>query len=130
MPGGISVYLHQVSPAAAPPNLSPPQRAGALPPVAVELHYLLTAWGDTPAVQQRLLGWCLRSLHDVPVLVASALNIAGGDAEIFHPDETVELVWEPSGAWPLGDTGPASLNLPPSLRFRARSVAIDQVPPG
>jgi hypothetical protein len=65
------------------------------PPMAIDLHYLLAPCADSTEFQQRLLGWGMRALEDNPVLPAGLFNSLSQEDDIFHEDETVELVPEP-----------------------------------
>lgn len=71
---GVNVYLYQVTPNLAWRNADVPTRRpnGDLvqqPRVAIDLHYLLTFYGDDTALEpQRLLGSTVRVLHEQPVL--------------------------------------------------------------
>jgi hypothetical protein len=71
---GVNVYLYQVTPNAAWRNADVPTRdaGGGLvqrPRAAVDLHYLLSFYGDEGALEpQRVLGSALRALHEQPVL--------------------------------------------------------------
>ena len=70
----VNVYLYQVTPNAAWRNSDLPTRndSGGLmqrPRAALDLHYLLTFYGDEPQLQpQQLLGSVVRALHARPVL--------------------------------------------------------------
>ncbi|WP_320039966.1 DUF4255 domain-containing protein [uncultured Desulfobacter sp.] len=56
----------------------------------VELHFLITIWGNDASLQNTLVGWIMRILEDTPTLPAGVLNsvIPG----VFHPDETVDIL--------------------------------------
>lgn len=43
-------------------------------PLSVDLHYLLTVWGDTPLVEQGILAWVMQQLNQRPLLDLSALS--------------------------------------------------------
>ena len=70
----VNIYLYQVTPNAAWRNADLPTRAdnGRLmqkPRVALDLHYLLTFYGnETQHEPQRMLGSAVRALHSRPVL--------------------------------------------------------------
>jgi hypothetical protein len=76
---GVNLFLYQVSPNAAWRNSDLPTRRPdgtllARPCVALDLHYLLTFYGDDAALdQQRLLGAVARQLHAAPVLARDAV---------------------------------------------------------
>jgi hypothetical protein len=77
---GVNVFLYQVSPNAAWRNSDTPTRRadGSLlqrPRVALDLHYLITFYGDdTRLEQQRLLGAVTRTLHAQPVLPRTTIE--------------------------------------------------------
>jgi len=60
----------------------------ALP--ALDLHYLLTAWADDAADEQRILGRAMQCLETTPVLTAALLTADGAWSE----DERVPIVFE------------------------------------
>lgn len=70
----VNIYLYQVTPNAAWRNSDLPTRRanGQLvqqPRAAIDLHYLLTFYGDESQLEpQRLLGSTVRTLHAKPVL--------------------------------------------------------------
>jgi hypothetical protein len=72
----VNIYLYQVTPNAAWRNEDLPTRrtGGELvkhPQVALNLHYLLTFYGDEGNLEpQRLLGSVMRTLHTRPVLTS------------------------------------------------------------
>lgn len=93
---GASVYLYRTL-----PNLSHRTPSGNLLPngqrqrskLPLDLHLLVTIWGETPSTQNRLVGWVLSTLEDYPILPASILNLIGnGRKSVFGMDETVELL--------------------------------------
>jgi hypothetical protein len=96
MSQGISLVLYRVNVSA---NRNLPPRRGVdgkryRPPLPLDLHYLVIAWADDTIMQQRLLGWAIRTIEDSPVLPAAVLNQHGPEPDVFRPSETVELVWE------------------------------------
>ncbi|MGV9386402.1 DUF4255 domain-containing protein [Nonomuraea sp. NPDC003707] len=96
-----------------------------LPPVPLDLHYLLTAWAKDATTQQRLLGWSVRVLQDTATLPAGVLN-AYSPEPVFRPAETVEIIWENLtqqdvfGIWEV-----ARANQQPSAAYVARVVEIE-----
>lgn len=98
---GVNLYLFQVTPNAAWRNADLPTRdlQGRLvqrPTVALDLHYLLTFYGDeTKFEPQLILGSVVRALHDQPILtrdlIQDTLN-ANPSLEDSDLDEAVELV--------------------------------------
>src|SRR4051794_33434355 len=69
----VNLFLYQASPNPALRNMDPPTaREGdtARPPLALDLHYLLTVYGGAgdEGLAHRILGRSMRALHDHPVL--------------------------------------------------------------
>ncbi|MCP3100759.1 DUF4255 domain-containing protein [Myxococcus sp. K15C18031901] len=62
--------------------------ASARPPLALDLHYLLTVWAEDAKDEHRLLGWAMNLLHTHQTLSASDLNEDGG----WRPGEMVQLI--------------------------------------
>lgn len=77
----INVFLHQVTPNAAWRNVDLPSRdmRGARtsnPPLALDLHYLLSAYGFDELQAEVLLGYALQLLHETPVLARAQIRAA------------------------------------------------------
>jgi hypothetical protein len=98
MSEGVSIYLYRIGVNTArrtlPPHVAPDGRRyrGPLP---VDLFYAIGVWGRSVIRQQRLLGWCMRTLEDLPILPSGVLNDRLPEADTFRPSETVEIVCEP-----------------------------------
>lgn len=60
-------------------------------PLPLDLYYLLTAWASNVEMQQRILGWSMRLLHDTPLLPATLINSHTTDVQAFDANEAVEL---------------------------------------
>jgi hypothetical protein len=79
---GVNVYLYAVTPNAALRNGDLPTRRGDGSPVrkpeaAIDLHYLLTFYGDDAELEtHRLLGSVVRTLHAAPTLPRDKLREA------------------------------------------------------
>lgn len=77
---GANLYLYQVTPNASLRNADMPNRnsEGRLiqrPQVALDLHYLLTFYGDDKELKpQRLLGSVVRTLHAQPILTRQMIK--------------------------------------------------------
>lgn len=77
---GANIYLYQVTPNASMCNIDMPNRSseGRLvqrPQVALDLHYLLTFYGDDSKLEtQRLLGSAVRTLHARPLLTRQMIK--------------------------------------------------------
>lgn len=83
----LNVFLHQVTPNAAWRNVGLPSRdeRGARlsnPPLALDLHYLLTAYGAADLHAEVLLGYAMHLLHETPVLDRQAIRTALGGGTV------------------------------------------------
>lgn len=56
----------------------------------LELHFILTAWGRDPSLQNTIAGWMMRTMEDTPTLGPSLLNSIWPN--VFSADETIEIV--------------------------------------
>jgi len=88
----LNLFLHQVTPNTAWRNVALPSRDAAgnrvtNPPLALDLHYLLTAYGRADLQAEVLLGYALQLLHETPILprdaIRRALNPAVVDGAIL-----------------------------------------------
>src|SRR5262245_952437 len=94
---GISLYLYRVLVNTSRRNLAPAfGRDGKRyrPDLPLDLFYMMTAWGQTAEVQQRLLAWAMRELENMPTLPSGLLNHYIQETDTFRPAETVELICE------------------------------------
>jgi len=98
---GVNIYLYQVTPNTAWRNADLPTRNGdgrlaQLPRVALNLHYLLTFYGDDGELEpQRVLGSAVRALHSQPVLDRGLIRtVVNGTTYLNGSDlaQDVELV--------------------------------------
>lgn len=90
---GISVFLYRVLPSLSfrtPPGRVRTDGKRQRTRLPVDLHLLITAWGDNAGTQHKLVGWLMRTLEDYPTIPANLLN--QGFSSTFQPDEAVELV--------------------------------------
>jgi hypothetical protein len=84
-PRRVNLYLWRVTENAHLKNQDLPGPPGAskppLPPLPLELHYLLTPYAESPGERQELLGDAMGVLHDYPVLTdegPARSGISGG----------------------------------------------------
>ena len=75
----LNLYLYQVTPNAAWRNMCFPAldasgRQIANPPLALDLHYMLTAYGALDLQAEVLLGYAMLLLHETPVLARAAIR--------------------------------------------------------
>jgi hypothetical protein len=127
---GISIFLYlvtaNVSRRNLPPHLNP---AGKLtrPPLPLDLHFLVTPWSASADTQLSLLGWAMRVLDDTPIIPANYLNYGFPTKEVFHANETVELIFNPI---PMQDMAPLwedlhQVKVIPSVTYIARLVTLE-----
>lgn len=126
---GISLYLYRVAVNTARRNLPPtvaPDGRRFRSPIPLDLHYMLSAWAKTAVKQQRLLGWAIRTLADVPVLHAGLLNHYGPESDVFRPSETVELILDQLTLQDFNNLWSATKISPPlSINYVARMITIE-----
>jgi hypothetical protein len=77
----LNLFLHQATPNAAWRNVGYPSRNSTgerigNPPLALDLHYLLTAYGTLDLEAEVLLGYAMQVLHETPVLARAAIRKA------------------------------------------------------
>jgi Pvc16 N-terminal domain len=124
----LSIFLYRVSVSSVRRNLPPslgPAGERYLPPIPLDLYYLVSAWAGSAQMQQQLLGFAVRALEDMTTLPSALLNDQGWRG-VFRDHETVELVWLPltpqeeSDIWQVA---PGSEQ--PSASYLARMVEIE-----
>jgi hypothetical protein len=77
----LNLFLYQVTPNAGWRNVGLPARNAngdrvSNPPLALNLHYLLTAYGALEFHAEILLGYGMQLLHETPVLTRDAIRTA------------------------------------------------------
>ncbi len=98
---GITLLLYRVAVSQVQRNLIRQFEPDGphLPPLPLDLHYLISAWWDNSTrKQQELLAWCMRTLEDITTLNSSTLNYFGGSGLLTKPfddHETLEIVYNP-----------------------------------
>jgi hypothetical protein len=128
MTEGISLWLYRitVNPARNLPPRVDLDGTRHSPPIPLDLHYLISAWATDPIQQQRLFGWAVRTIEDTPLLPAGVLNQHLSEPNVFGPDESVELVWQPltfSEVLDLWDG--VKTKMRPSASYLARIVELE-----
>lgn len=108
-PPQINVFMAQATPNAAWRNSALPSRSAAgeriaNPPLALDLHYLVTAYGKTDFQAEILLGYAMHLFHERPMLDRAAIRRA------LNPPGTLDLSM-----------------LPPEYQLLAASDLADQV---
>ncbi|MEV5319895.1 DUF4255 domain-containing protein [Streptomyces sp. NPDC052687] len=134
----VNVFLYQVTPNTAMRGTDLPTRAGdgtlvRRPAAALDLHYLISAYGDeTDLVGQRLIGSVVRTLHQTPVLPKDVIEQTGQRPYLLGSDlaeaaqrvrftPTVMDVDETSKLWGMLHQTPYSL----SVVYQASLIFID-----
>lgn len=79
----LNVFLYQVSPNLGWRNADLPSRDGrgqrtSNPPLALDLHYLVTAYGTQDLNAEVLLGYAMQLLHETPMLTRQQLRTVLG----------------------------------------------------
>jgi hypothetical protein len=77
----LNIFMHQATPNAAWRNMGLPSRDGngnrlSNPPLALDLHYLVTAYGVTDLQAEVLLGYAMQLLHETPMLARDRIRVA------------------------------------------------------
>ena len=80
-PTQVNVFLHQVTPNQGWSNLGQPTRGGSgdrlsSPPLALDLHYLITAYAAQALRTEILLARIAQTFHEVPVPTRAAITQA------------------------------------------------------
>jgi hypothetical protein len=108
-PTQLNLFLHQVTPNSGWRNEKLPSRDSSgrnrtrNPPLALDLHYLLSAYGAHDLHAEILLGYAMQLLHEMPVLSRTAINTA------------------------LNPSPPLGAGLPPELQALANCGLADQL---
>ena len=88
-PGQLNLYLHRITPNPALANSDLPTRDARYgivtrPRLALDLHYLLTAYSEQELHAEILLGYAMEMFHETPVLARNMIraalegNVSGG----------------------------------------------------
>jgi len=82
-PNQINLFLYRVTPNLGWRNEALPSRNNngervSNPPLALDLHYLLTCYGSKDFNAEILLGYAMQMLHETPVLTRGAIRTALG----------------------------------------------------
>jgi hypothetical protein len=129
MKEGISLFLYRIDINAGLKTAL--QQAGfngfnRYPPLPLDLYYLLTVWAADAVKQQRILGWAMRTLEDSSTLSANRLNHYSPEADVFSPNEKIELMYQQISLQELSNLWSAfKVSLPFSVAYKASTVGID-----
>ncbi|MCZ6680951.1 MAG: DUF4255 domain-containing protein [Candidatus Poribacteria bacterium] len=93
MAAGVSLFLYRVIPNGThriPSGRIGPDGRHMQTQLPLDLHFLLTAWGQDASLQHTITGWMIRTIEDTPILPAGLLNAVAPN--VFQPDDTVEVI--------------------------------------
>jgi hypothetical protein len=130
----LNLFLYQVVANAAWRNLDLPGqvRSGetAPPPLALNLHYVITAWGrgenDNDAISHRVLAAAMSTLHDRGVLDGNDIRNALPDNDLAEQIERVRVTPLPQSVDELSKLWTAfQANYRTSAAYEAAVVLID-----
>jgi len=104
----LNLFLYQVTPNPGWSNVGLPSRddQGARltnRPLALDLHYLLTAYGEKDFDSEVLLGYAMQLLHEMPVLTRAAIRSALGPGPVSNPNPPVDGAIIPPGPFSASD---------------------------
>jgi hypothetical protein len=91
----VNLFLHQITPNGAWRNIDLPtlSKDGSTrltnQPLALDLHYLLTAYGSQDTEAEALLGYSVLMLHETPILARGQIRTALGAVPNTNPYATV-----------------------------------------
>jgi hypothetical protein len=123
-PTTLSLFLHRltINEHVRNNNLLPSTAYGSAP-LALDLHYLMTAWATSALNEQAILAWAMQRIHQRPVLDVSSLSPADWNAEdrvqVLPTDLTTEDIMR------IWDSLQPSYRL--SVAYVVRVVRIDPV---
>lgn len=149
----LNLFMYHVTPNPGWSNVGLPSRDGnggrtTNPPLALELYYLLTAYGEKDFEAEVLLGYAMQVLHETPVLARGAIrkalepsspvdaDVLPGEMEklaasdLAEQAELIKLTPQPmsteemSKLWTTFQT-----NYRPSVAYRASVVLIESQRP-
>lgn len=134
----LNLFLYQVVYNAGWRNMDMPGRVRpgetAQPALALNLHYLITAWGrgdsDIDAVSHRVLAAAMSTLHDRPVLDGDDIRNALPDNDLADQIERVRLTALPQSVEEISKLWTAfQTNYRVSSAYEATVVLIDSQAP-
>jgi len=108
-PNQLNLFLYQVTPNLGWRNAGLPSRDGngvrlSAAPLALDLHYLLTAYGSQDLNSEILLGYAMQLLHETPVLTRAQLrNVLGAPSPVNGLIDPLPSPFGPLSAIDLAD---------------------------
>ena len=128
MSEGIAICLWRVAPNVNRRNLPPrtdPLGRRFKPSLPIDLSYLIVPFADQAERQQRLLGWLLRAMEDLGPLVATQLNHALAESDVFADIESVDLLNDPLAVADYLTLWDRIGKLPPAATYIMRLLMLD-----
>lgn len=125
---GIAICLWRVAPNTSRRNLPPrtdPVGRRFKPSLPIDLNYLVVPFADQAERQQRLLGWLLRAMEDLGPMVATQLNHALAESDVFADVELVDLLNDALGLADYLTLWDRIKALPPSATYVMRLLMLD-----
>jgi hypothetical protein len=132
---GLNLFLHHVTPNQGWRNVDLPSADGrgsrtSSPPLALDLHYLLTAYGPAELQAEVLLGYGMQFLHLVPVLdraeIEARLPLPLRESLLGRQVEMIKITPEPMGTEELSKLWTAlQAHYRPSAAYHVSVVLIE-----
>ena len=136
----LNLFLHQVSQNAGWRNVDSPShdargQRSASPPLALDLHYLLTAYGRQELHAEVLLGYGMQLLHEVPVLdrgeIEGRLPAALLPSQLGRQVEMIKITPQPMGTEEVSKLWAAlQAHYRPTAAYQVSVVLIESVRSG
>ena len=153
-PTQLNLFLYHVAPNQGWRNVGLPSRNGrgerlSNPPLALDLFYLLTAYGKQDFEAEILLGYAMQLLHETPVLTRDAIRrslvptspVGGGGllppplnalpaSELAEQVELIKLTLQPTNTEETSKLWSAiQSNYRPSVAYQASVVLVESTRP-
>lgn len=149
----LNLFLYQVTPNSGWRNVGLPSHSSAgdqvaVPPLALDLHYMLTAYGKQDFEAEILLGYAMQQLHETPVLSRERIRHtftptspdSGGllpdalkaltAADLAEQVEQIKLTPQPMSAEDISKLWTAfQVGYRPSVLYQASVVLIESARP-
>jgi hypothetical protein len=93
--------------------------------IPLDLYYLLVPFAEKSERQQRLLGWLIRSMHEMGPLLPTHLNHYLSESDIFAEVETLDAIPEALSLSDYLTLWDRLKHLPPSMSYVVRLLLID-----
>jgi hypothetical protein len=128
MKEGIAICLWRVAPNVTRRALGPRTDIYGRrfkPSLPLDLYYLMVPFAEGSERQQRLLGWMLRTMHELGPLVPSQLNHFLAESDIFAQSEALDLVNDPLTLADQLTLWDRIKHMPPCATYAMRMLLLD-----